>query len=116
MELTKEEEELILKKKAEEEAEKPKMIGELKEDLYMNNCLNDDGKYYAYVPWFCSADERDGLVVDFADSFEKVLDAGAIFDCYIEKDGRESWYDRDFGIEGMDKGWAREYLTNIREV
>ena len=55
-------------------------------------------------------------VIDFADSFEKVLDAGAIFDCYIEKDGRESWYDRDFGIENMDKGWAREYLTNIREV
>jgi len=119
MKLTKEEEKLILDKRAAEEAEKPKKIGKLKEDLYMNNSLGSCGQCIISVPWICSLTERDEYVSEFFNSFEKVLSAGAVFDCYIEKDGRESWYDRDCGIEGienLDAVWAKDYLTDIENV
>lgn len=116
IDLSEEEVRLIMDKRQKEEAAKPKFTGKLKCDLYMNHCLDSCGRYTRYVPWICSIEERDEIVAGFTDSFEKVLSAGAIFDCYIESNGVESWYDRDYGIENMGKEWAREYLINIKRV
>ena len=113
LKLTQEEEQLILIKRAQDEDAKPKKIGELKEDLYINNSRDNNGDVAIDVPWYCSTSEKDEAISDFVDSFEKIGAAGDIFDCYIGT-GEDRWYDREYGVEGMDAEWAENHLTNIK--
>jgi hypothetical protein len=111
MNLTKDEQKLIIKRreeqKREEENNKPKMQAVLKHDLFYNDINNYDA-----CEFYISKKDIKKITDEF---FEKILSAVEIFDCYY-KNGKESWYDREYGVENMDREWAREHLKNIRKV
>jgi tRNA G10 N-methylase Trm11 len=114
MRLTKAEKEFILEKRRQEEEQKPKKIGFLKEDIYDFNgySLSQDIRGCYYV----SASLKDKMVTDFINSFTLGLKAGAKFVCFIE-DNQEQWYDEEnYGIEAKDTEWANERLYNITKI
>lgn len=116
MKLSKKEQELITKLRAQEakekEANSPKLVGYAKEDLYSidTETLEEirDGQH----GWYPSASDVKNLVDQI---FNKEVEAGAEFVCYME-DGEEAWYDSVYGIEHMDAEWARQYLRDIKPV
>jgi hypothetical protein len=63
--------------------------------------------------------EKELLVQKCAPSFEKVLDKGSRFLCYIDshRGGGESWWDeKGEHVEDYLRVWAEENLENIREL
>ena len=120
MKLTKKEKELILKKRAEEEALKPKKVGYLKEDLYSYE--NDEGcnlKFYADCEsgfWLCNKEQKNKWIEEFSKHFEIALKKGSKFVCYIDDD-EDRWYDdHNYGVESMDAEWAQKFLENIENI
>jgi hypothetical protein len=109
--LTKKEQELILSLRAKEDCNVAKKTGVLKEDLYYFGELSRiiDCEYE-----FITLSEVNKIIKKL--KAKKAVSAGDIFDCYIEEDGNESWYDRIWGIEGMSEEWARKYLKGIKNV
>lgn len=120
MKLTKAEQELILKKRKEEEESKPKLMGFLKESLYDFPTENGDSElcYYEHNPsnfWLVNEELKEKWIKTFQASFNIVLPAGTKFVCYIQ-DGEELWFDDiNYGIEEMDDKWAKIYLENIQQ-
>ena len=110
MKLSKTEQELILKHRKKEDANKPKKIGYAKEDLYWRH-----DTYTKPNQWIFTLQEKEQEIKYFASQFECVVKAGAKFDCYIDS-GSYRWYDRVFGIEGMDGNWAKKYLRDIQDI
>ena len=112
--LTEEERQLILDKRTKEEAEKPKKTGILKENLYtISSDLDASGEY----GWLFSKSVKETIIKDFKSRFELALEKGAEFICYYRDDGSESWYDQEnYGIEDMSADWAKEHLTNIKNI
>lgn len=124
MKLTKEEKELILKKREEEDNNKPKFTGEAKHDLYylksgrpeiiidLSSVVRDHG-------WVFSKKILDKIIVSvnaqINQSLIKVSDKADMFDCFI-MGGDELWYDRKGYIEESPETWARENLENIKPV
>ena len=110
--LSDKEKELILQLRAKEEADKPKKIGFLKEDLYVSH-----ERKYEISNWYFNPDEFAAEIETFKNMFELAVPAGTQFDCFILENGSESWYDNSsYGIENMDAKWARKYLINIKNL
>lgn len=113
--LTDKERALILEMRAKEDCDVPKKTGVLKEDLYYFGDLSRliDCEYE-----FITLSEVNKIIKKLKKKLKnkKVVSAGDTFDCFIEKDGRESWYDRVWGIEGMSEEWARKFLKDIKSV
>lgn len=108
--LTNEEKMLIQELRQKKEDDLPKMVGFAKEDLYQVNNFDPPN-------WFVSASEKKGMLEDFNTNYiELSVSAGNQFDCFIENEC-EAWYDTESGLfAGMDAGWARKYLKNIKLV
>lgn len=133
MKLTKAEKELILKKRAEEEANKPKKKGYLKHDLYDSSRVGGSieellEKYRIFAKkksYFHSLDDlkefleaQKHLLGVFSDlsEIQPTLQKGTEFDCYIA-DGEELWYDSvGYGIEEAPKSFAERHLENIEAI
>lgn len=97
--------------KEKEERNKSKRTGVLKENLYVKrDCDCDDDQ------WLFSTTDMKIAVQEFKNSFKKVCSAGDIFDCYLDDNGDESWYDRVYGIEAMSESWAYDHLVDIKDV
>ncbi|CAB4196925.1 hypothetical protein UFOVP1290_445 [uncultured Caudovirales phage] len=110
MKLTEEEKQLILKKRIEDEDQKPIKTGILKHNLYSvsENKFNFRG-------WLFDENERSALLEEFESMFH-IISEGIAFDCYLN-DGQECWYDAEgIGIEGMDSAWANKHLKDIKIV
>lgn len=103
-------EDLRKKKKAEADANTPKMMAYAKENIHSinTNLLKElkDGMY----GWYLSKSDIESLNEEM---FSMEVPAGTEFVCYLES-GEESWYDTVYGIEGMDAEWARKYLRDIQ--
>lgn len=112
MKLTEEEKRLVLEKRKKEEIKLTKKIGYLKEDLYHFSL--DDLQLELY--YLVTQEQKEDIIKYFSNNFELVAKKGDPFDCYIEEDGRESWYDREWGIGGMSAEWANNFLENISNV
>jgi hypothetical protein len=111
MRLTKAEKELVLEKRRQEEEQKPKKFGFLKEDLYVFDKELDVMEEYG---WIFSKTKKNEIMKDFSNRFSLALKSGTEFTCYID-DNQEQWYDCDnYGIECQDKEWAEEYLIDIQ--
>lgn len=116
MRLTKEEKELILKRRAEEKTRTAEKIGYLKEDLYwldvelMQHYIDQIINF----PYFTSS-ELDKMFSDIKQKTKCIAVKGAIFDCFIEN-GYESWYDREYELECLSKDFAENFLVNITKV
>jgi hypothetical protein len=108
MKLTKEEQKIILDKRAKEDANKPKKIGYLTNDLYTSK-----NQSYKIDSWVFDEFEKNEIIKNFTESIIKVCSAGDIFDCFID-DGEEQWYGGV--IEGRPKKWAEKYLSDIRTI
>lgn len=112
MKLTKKEKQLILNKrkqeKTEEESNKPKLMGFLKQDLYFSFHSKLD-----LPDWIFSEKEKDKIINDFIASFQIGCKAGTKFVCYASEGGFEEWYSEDSEVENMDADWARKYIKNI---
>lgn len=105
--LTEEEIKLISDKREKEDINCSKKIGYLVENLYVPHVINYDENF------FYTKDQADNIKENL---FMLAAKAGSVFDCYIEKDGSESWYDRVYGIERMSKEWAEANLRNIKNI
>jgi len=110
MKLSPEEKQIILKIRQKQENLKPKMTATLIEDLFYLN------ERIAIDPVFYSKSKKENIIENIQYNFQLACKAGAIFDCYIEEDGRQSWYDRVFGVEAMPEAWAKIHLTNFKPV
>jgi len=117
LELTPEEELLILEKRRqkelEEERDRPKKMGFFKEDkyLYYTSRIESEGDYSELI----TKSKKDALVKKFLDNFV-FIKAGTKFVCFID-DGIEFWFDDvGIGIEEEDADWAKENLTNIQDI
>ena len=111
IQLTKEEERLILKKRKEADKYLPKKIGFLKHDLYSFDEPSYDNN------WIVDEKEKTLMVKDFLTHFELAVPAGSKFVCFINEDDREQWFDDVcYGIEGMPVEWAKKHLKNIERI
>lgn len=109
MKLSKEEKDLIFKKRAEEEAEKPVKIGFAKENLYKVNDYRNDN-------WFASESEKIALIKDFENYIELSVPKGTEFECYIDNN-EEFWCDTFSGLfSEMPSDWAEKYLDKIKVI
>lgn len=123
MKLTKDEEVLILAKRAKEDEDKPKKRGFLKHDLYfldqrypevkidLTDIVKENG-------WFLTTGHINTIIEQCKSQLYAGIKApkGTPFDCYISK-GREEWYDADgIGIEDYSADWAKKNLENISQV
>ncbi len=113
MELTKEEEALILKlRQTQEEEDRPVKVGFLNTDLYVFTHL---GNYYRPEKWCYSDLEKKAEVDRFESYFEIACPKGTKFVCFVDG-GSELWYDDiHYGIENMSREWAEKYLENIQD-
>lgn len=112
MNLTKEEEQIILEHRKKQKESEIQKTGILKENLFifegaLSSCLN--GK------WLFGLVEKDQIIKNFKSGFKLIVKAGSIFDCYIDN-GHEQWYDREYGLEGLPESWANSHLKNIKAV
>lgn len=115
MKLTKEEEQIILRYRAEQDGRKPKKEGFLKTDLYTYEYGEDWERDTQF--WLYTEKELEIARKEFENSFKRVLKKGTRFICFINESGTESWFDDvNYGVEGQDKAWAKLYLTNIRDI
>lgn len=115
MKLTKEEELLILEKRAKENHNAIKKIGLLKEDLYIfgdEDLVNTDK---LDTNWLFSHEDCCEMTRRFANNFKKIASKGDKFDCFIDLDGKEAWFDRIYGIENMTEAWAKKHLIDIKK-
>lgn len=118
LQLTNEEKELILKKRAEEELKnpKPKRQGFFKTSHYKfsANIYYSQGDYYLKgYNKIMNEEEMQKASEDIRYCFYCVAPEGEKAVSYIE-DGQEMWYDEYNGyFEGQDSAWAEEYLENI---
>jgi hypothetical protein len=121
MELTKEEEEIILAKRRKEDEFKPKKTGILKHDLFplgirgnelrfdISDIIKDHG-------WFITKQVVLGITGQVKKQLlTQIIPDGTKFLCYI-RDGDEFWYDENDNISEMDSEWADENLINIKTV
>ena len=118
MELTKEEEALILQNRKAEEDKLPKLEGFLKEDLYVVDAFSYDvGTYFKLRTDSYSQSEMMEEIERFRkEAFRLALLAGTRFVCFLNK-CKEEWYDDvNYGIEGVDADWAKKYLRDIRHI
>lgn len=120
MKLSKEEEQLILERRQQDDSDKVKRVGYLNRDLYQYDVANacslsfraDSDKLF----WLCDEKQKKKWKKKFNEHFKLVLKKGTQFVCFIWN-GKENWYDNvDYGIECMDDKWALEYLENISDV
>ncbi len=112
LELTPEEENLILEKRKKEESNKARKIGFLKEDIY-----EYDPPLGKFGLWsFLSESGKNTEIKIFKSCFRKTLSAGSEFSCYVEN-GKDCWYDNNgCGYECLDSHWAKENLINIQDI
>lgn len=111
MELTEEEIQIILDKRKKEEPEKPEKVGYLKVNLYYRDCRQIEDN------WLYTESGKDEAVQEFADSFDQIGTIGDEFDCYLDANGNEEWYDQNDGYcNGMDAEWAKTHLRKIKKV
>lgn len=111
--LTIEEKALIKKHREEQDHDKPKKIGYLKENLYQ---FTDEMKNYPTDYRTYTKNEVDEFIQIFSNSFRHCLDKNSIFDCYIDNN-IESWYDRvDGTVEGETQSWAMKNLIKIKST
>lgn len=114
MKLTKEEKALILERrkqaeiKEQEKAKYASKIGYLKENLYAIHVDRHDIE----ENWLNTEAEKDEFLKRCV---RLICKPGDVFDCYIDN-GKENWYDREYGLEGLSAEWAQEHLTNIQDV
>lgn len=123
MKLSKEEKELILQKRQEEEKNRPQKEGFLKHDL-----VYFDSRYVEFDIGDI-IDKEEGYYLT-TDSVAKIIQRcrnllsvntigvkkGTRFDCFID-DGVEKWYDdAGIGIEEYSKEWAALHLEKIKEI
>jgi len=108
MKLSKEEQEMVLKLRAEKEAEKPVKSGVLKHNLYRVN-----EQRFTIDGWLFSEEEKAKIINRFDDRFT-LIPKGTEMVCYIE-DGEESWYDDD-SLNGLSADWADENVTDIKKL
>jgi hypothetical protein len=112
--LTKEEKELIVERRKQAEAKEQEKavyaskIGYLKEKLYT---IHVD-KYEIEERWLYTEVEKDNFLQRCV---RLICEPGDVFDCYIDN-GKENWYDRKYGLEGLSVEWAKEHLINIQDV
>lgn len=115
MKLTEEEEQLILKYRAEQDGRKPKKEGFLKSDLYEYDYAEAWERDTPF--WIYTEKEIEKARKEFEKSFKLVLKKGTRFVCFISATGVESWHDDvNYGVEEQDKEWAKLFLTNIRDI
>jgi len=117
MKLTAKEKQLILEKRAQEEAGKPKKHGVLKHDLF---CLDfreprvdiDISDIIEQYGWFIPKNAVDEIRTRCLNEDDMIIaKKGTKFDCYIDG-GEELWYDAEgIGIEEVDSKWAKIHLT-----
>jgi len=119
MKLTKEEREVILKLRKEQDENSPKKRGYLVKDLYSYPCSDCDFTpiFESSEPfWLCDKNQIDKWKQEFDENFKKVLKKGAEFVCYIINN-EEHWYDdENYGVEDMNASWAKKYLSNIKDI
>ena len=114
MKLTKEEKELIEKKRQEKINLRAQRKGFLKENFYFTTF----GEYDLRGRQF-SKTEYNNIIADFARKF-KMMPVGTRFCSYIDNNGVETWYDDDlkYGLQGMEMSskWGEENLINIKPI
>lgn len=101
-----------------EEENNPVKVGFLKMDLY--GFQSDSYESMSFKKswgnfWLKTEKQKSATIEEFKSRFEKVLEKGAKFVCYMI-DGEESWFDDEgYGVENMDNKWANKYLENIQD-
>lgn len=121
MKLTKQEEKLILEKRALEEAQKPKKVGILKHDLYYFSERYPEVRFSVEDLvkenlWWLTKDTILSIVENIKGELLSgiLIKEGTLFECYIDG-GVEEWYDTtNTGIEGYGSEWANKNLINIK--
>lgn len=116
LELTSEEEQLILKKREKDEIEKqikedeskPKKVGFTKYNLYFFYPKHAPENYDNVIDEF----EKEELEAYYSDFFT-LIPAGTELKCWIER-GQEIW--SGSYINEKDSGWAKENLINIQDI
>ena len=122
MKLTKEEKDLILKKRLDEESTRPKKTATLKVDLYEYDTDDrscDLGYYRESENYMCLCEKHtmDKWIKEFKEHFVLELPKGTPFVCYIYGDGKEYWFDDvNYGIEEMGSEWASKFLENVKDI
>jgi len=121
MKLTAEEKELIVKKRAQEESQKPKKVGVLKHDLFYFSGRRptveiDVNDIVEKENWYFTKSSVEEIVNRCKKIFEEIqIPKGTICTCYIEN-GVESWFDDTGNIESYDEDWAKDNLENIKSI
>lgn len=111
MKLTLEEKQFILNKRKQDDLNKPKKIGYLKHDLFI---LKESVNRYSGA--LLTKLEKDEIIKNFISGFELVSKAGAEYDGFVNEYGDERWYDREYGINGLNDTWAEDNLINIKNI
>lgn len=101
-----------------EASNKPCKMGFLKHDMYEFY----DEKYPRPKYMKCTKENKDKIIQEFSEKFEKIAEKGAKFVCYKDEErariaGTEYlWYDENGFFEEMDDEWAKENLDNIVDI
>lgn len=115
MDLTSEEIKLIEEYRKKQDLAKPKLIGYLKEDLYLCDADITCITKQAEVDQFLTKQEMEETISAIADCFELSIKAGSKFVSFTNVYGKPEWYDEIGYIEGYCNSWAEEHLENIEE-
>jgi hypothetical protein len=99
----------LAKEKQKEEENTIHKTGLLKKDIYYF-----EGEQHL-PPMYCSESEKNDLIEQFRKNFKVVCPAGMLFNCYII-DGEELWYSENNEICEYDEVWAKENLSDIKDV
>jgi hypothetical protein len=124
MKLTSEEKELVLKHREQNALNKPQKVGYLKMDLFSYDTdFGSGGNGLAFYResdnglWLCDKEVMKTWVRQFKEHFKLEIPKGIKFVCFIDKDGKESWFDdENYGMEDRSRGWAETFLEKIYEL
>lgn len=110
--LTSEEEQLILEHRKNKEKNSVKKIGVLKHDLF--TYIENKSPMIDYDYENLTDREVKERCLKFETCFELCAPKGTKFICYTD-DGEECWYDdENLGFVELSSDWARKHLENIR--
>lgn len=110
MKLTKEEKQIILNHRKNEEQKEIKLMGISKEDLYILDSSFLDFSYY-----ILPKEQINAEMINFV-AKSILLPAGTKFVGRINLDGTEWWFDKEgLGAEWLQKEWAEKNLINIQK-
>jgi len=103
----------LAEEKEQREAESRMLVGYAKHALFSIDSLRSIASRVDYGMSSLTENEVKNILSEVKNLVERIARKGQRFECFVYKDGTQSWYDEKGWFVDMDAEWAQKHLERI---